>query len=199
MYHIQVGPVCVYTVHRATGELNPSTNYLIRVYSRDLRSAICITWHPRSQPTPPPGQMPVKSRKRGAELRISQSDSEDEGSMGENCIPTGADSDHPDSDMELDKDDLEVASIIDPTYVNDIKSELQDQGIGVAGDAFSTQVQILGHSLRNGKLTLKVSLGDCMVPVDADWTDIRDDVPATLASNILRELRDVSMGKRVHA
>jgi hypothetical protein len=79
-------------------------------------------------------KMPVKSRKRGAELRQSQSDSEDEGSMDENHIPTVADSDHPDSDVQLDRDDLEVASIIDPTYVNDINSELQDQGIGVAGD-----------------------------------------------------------------
>jgi hypothetical protein len=118
-------------------------------------------------------EMPGKSCKRGAEIRQSQSDSEDKGSMDENHIPTGADSDHPDSDMELDKDDLEVASKIDPTYVNDINSELQDQRIGVAGDAFSTQVQILGHSLRNGKLTLKVLLGDSMVPVDADWTDIQ--------------------------
>jgi hypothetical protein len=106
--------------------------------------------------------------------------------MDENHIPTVADSDHPDSDVELDRDDLEVASIIDPTYVNDINSELQDQGIGVAGDAFSTQVQILGHSLRNVKLTLKVLLGDSMVPVDADWKDIREDVPAILASYILK-------------
>jgi hypothetical protein len=50
--------------------------------------------------------------------------------------------------------------------VNDINSELQDQGFGVAGDSFNTQVQILGHSLRNRKLTLKVLLGDSMVPVD---------------------------------
>jgi hypothetical protein len=105
--------------------------------------------------------------------------------MDENLIPTGIDSDHPDSDMELDKDDLEVASKIDPTYVDDINSELQDQGIGVTGDAFSTQVQILGYSLKNGKLTLKVLLGDSMVPVDADWMDIREDVLATLASYIL--------------
>jgi hypothetical protein len=85
--------------------------------------------------------------------------------MDNDHIPTGVDSDHPDSDMELNKDDLEVASEIDPTYADDINSELQDQGIGVAGDAFSTQVQILGHSLRNGKLTLKVLLGDSMVPI----------------------------------
>ncbi len=31
MHHIQVGPVCLYTVHQATGELHPSTSYLVRV------------------------------------------------------------------------------------------------------------------------------------------------------------------------
>jgi hypothetical protein len=51
-------------------------------------------------------EMPVKSYKRGAEPRQSHSDSEDEGSIDENHIPTVADSDHPDSDVELDKDDL---------------------------------------------------------------------------------------------
>ncbi len=31
MYHIQVGPVCIYTMHQATGELHPTTSYLTRV------------------------------------------------------------------------------------------------------------------------------------------------------------------------
>jgi hypothetical protein len=70
--------------------------------------------------------------------------------------------------------------------VNDINSELQDQGIGIASDAFSTKVQVLDHSLRNGKLALKVLLGDSLVPVNADWKDMREDVPGTLASYILK-------------
>ncbi len=46
-------------------------------------------------------ETPVKSRKRGAEPRQSQSDSEDEGIMDNDHIPTGVDSDHPDSDWTV--------------------------------------------------------------------------------------------------
>jgi hypothetical protein len=113
-------------------------------------------------------QSTVISHKWQDEPRQSHSDSKDEGSMDGNNIPTADDSDNPDSDVELDQGDLELSPAIDPTYVKDINSELQDQRICVASDAFSTQVQILGHSLRNGKFTLKVLLGDSMVPVDAD-------------------------------
>ncbi len=62
--------------------------------------------------------------KRRAEQRQSHSDSEDEGSMDKNHIPTMDDSDHPTSNVELDKDGLEVAPAINPTYIDDINSEL---------------------------------------------------------------------------
>jgi hypothetical protein len=75
---------------------------------------------------------------------------------------------------------------VDPSYADDINSELQDQGIGVAADQFNTRVDILGHNLRNGKLTLKARLGNSMQPVDVSWEDLRQDVPATLASYILK-------------
>jgi hypothetical protein len=42
--------------------------------------------------------------------------------MDDNHIPTMDDSDHPDSNVELDQDDLEVAPAIDPTYVDDINT-----------------------------------------------------------------------------
>jgi hypothetical protein len=83
-------------------------------------------------------KIPIKTRKRGAEPRQSHSNCEDETSMDKNHIPTVANSDPSDSDVELHKDDLEVTSTVDPTYAYDIKSELQDQEIGVAGDPFST-------------------------------------------------------------
>ncbi len=70
--------------------------------------------------------------------------------------------------------------------MDDINSELQDQGIGVAGDAFSTQVQIMSHCLRNGKLDLKAKLGVSLKPLKVDWESLRQDVPATLASYILK-------------
>jgi hypothetical protein len=44
--------------------------------------------------------------------------------MDKNHISTVTDSDHSDSDAELHKDDLEVTSTIDPTYADDINSEL---------------------------------------------------------------------------
>ncbi len=51
---------------------------------------------------------------------------------------------------------------------DDINSELQGQGIGVASDAFSTTVQIISHNLRNGKLDLEVKLSVSLEPVTVD-------------------------------
>jgi hypothetical protein len=77
----------------------------------------------------------VISRKWQAEPRLSHSDSELR-RMDNNQIPTADDSDHLNSNVELDQDALEVAPAIDPAYEDDINSELQDRGIGVASDAF---------------------------------------------------------------
>jgi hypothetical protein len=80
------------------------------------------------------------------------SDSEDEKSTGSH-IPTAYESDQPDSNDELDPKGLDLAVGIDPTYGDDIDSEFQDQGIGVEGDAFSAQMEILYHRVGNGSLS----------------------------------------------
>jgi hypothetical protein len=72
-------------------------------------------------------------------------DSSDEGTS--NCITLDSDT----MDQEDSKDDTAVeddspAKTVDPSYVDDINSELQDQGIDVGKDQFSTEIHILGHT-----------------------------------------------------
>ncbi len=69
-------------------------------------------------------EISAKSRTRGLEPSQNHSNFEDKDNMDENHMPTLADSVHSDSDVELYKDYWEVTSTIDPTYADNINSEL---------------------------------------------------------------------------
>jgi hypothetical protein len=96
-------------------------------------------------------------------------------------IPDVDNDEVPDSDVELEEEASDIVPTIDASFVDDINSELQDQGIGGTGDAFSTQVTIISHCLRNGKLDLKAKLSVSLEPISVDWESLRQDVPATNA------------------
>jgi hypothetical protein len=115
----------------------------------------------------------------------TQPDSDDDNTSTSSYISTAEDIQVPDSDDDLEVNAADISDNVDPSYLDDINSELQDQGIGVAKDAFSMDVQIISHSLRNGKLTLKAQLGKALAPVSVDWEELKVDVPATLANYIL--------------
>jgi hypothetical protein len=83
-------------------------------------------------------EMPNKQSSEGQDP-----DTDDEGSTG-NHITDGNESEVPDSEDDLGPGAIDIADAVHPSFIEDINSKLQDQGIGVAGDAFNTQIQIIG-------------------------------------------------------
>jgi hypothetical protein len=111
-------------------------------------------------------------------------DSSDEGTS--NCITLDSDTmDQEDSDVDTAIEENSPAETVDPSYVDDINCELQDQGIGVGKDQFSTEIHILGHTLKRGILNLRFWLGSLLIPTRINWEDLCIDTPSTLASYIL--------------
>jgi len=111
-------------------------------------------------------------------------DSSDEGTS--DCITQDSDTmDQEDSEVDTEAEEGSPAETVDPSYVDDISSELQDQGIGVGKDQFSTEIHTLGHTLKNGKLNLRVRLGSSLIPTRVNWEDLWVDTPSTLANYIL--------------
>jgi hypothetical protein len=108
----------------------------------------------------------------------------DEGTA--DCIEPASETKVGGSDNDMAAGGIDIAEEIDPSYLEDINSELQDQGIGIAKDQFSTQVQIISHTLKKGKLSLHVKLGSSAQATNIDWKDLRVDVPAALTSYILQ-------------
>jgi hypothetical protein len=92
------------------------------------------------------------------ELATSPSDNWDSGDEAtSDCINLDSDTmDQEDSGDDTAVEDDSPAETVDPSYVDDINSELQDQGIGVGKDQFSTEIHILGHTLKRGILNLWV-------------------------------------------
>jgi hypothetical protein len=121
------------------------------------------------------------------ELTTSPSDNGDSRDEGTSyCITLDSDT----TDQEDSEDDTAVevdspAETVDPPYVDDINSELQDQGIGVSKDQFSTEIHILSHTLKKGILNIWVRLGSLLIPTRVSWEDLCIGTPSTLASYIL--------------
>jgi len=96
----------------------------------------------------------------GQEVKRATSPSDNGDSSDEetgNCITLDSDTmDQEDSEVDTAVEDDSPAETVDPSYVDDINSELQDQGIGVGKDQFSTEIHILSHTLKRGILNLWV-------------------------------------------
>jgi len=124
---------------------------------------------------------------QGDELSTPSSNtgnSSDEGTS--DCVSQASDTTgQEDNEEDTEAEDDSPVGAVDPSYVDDINSELQDQGIGVGKDQFSTDIHILGHTLRKGKLDLRVRLGSSLIPTKVSWEDLRVDTPSTLANYIL--------------
>jgi hypothetical protein len=125
----------------------------------------------------------------GQEVKRATSPSDNGDSSDEetgNCITLDSDTmDQEDSEVDTAVEDDSPAETVDPSYVDDINSELQDQGIGVGKDQFSTEIHILSHTLKRGILNLWFQLGSLLIPTRINWEDLCIDTPSTLASYIL--------------